>query len=285
MAVKVKKIGVLYHAHCLDGYAAAWSAWKSLGHTADYIAVKHHTKIPEFKQGAILYIVDFCYPIAELVEASQTAAKIIVIDHHITAKQSLDDYQGVIPDNLVFHFDMQHSGCILAWQYFHDETPAPLLLAHIEDRDLWTHQLPHTDEINRALFLRQPIAFNHFEQITIDELYRDGQVLLQQQQQMVKVLVNSHHQVTLNNITGLAVNAPSAFASDLGHVLAQKSGTFGLIYHYHGKRQRYECGLRSIGDFDVGQLAVSFGGGGHKNASGFQLDKSTFFRLLNGDSI
>ena len=80
---------------------------------------------------------------------------------------------------------------------------------------------------------------------------------------------------------GLAVNAPGAFSSDLGHSLAKKSGTFGLTYHYHGRRQCYECGLRSIGEFDVAKLAVSFGGGGHKNAAGFSVDRKVFSGLLN----
>jgi nanoRNase/pAp phosphatase (c-di-AMP/oligoRNAs hydrolase) len=29
--------------------------------------------------------------------------------------------------------------------------------------------------------------------------------------------------------------------------------------------------LRSIGDFDVSEIAKQYGGGGHKNASGFRL--------------
>jgi nanoRNase/pAp phosphatase (c-di-AMP/oligoRNAs hydrolase) len=33
----------------------------------------------------------------------------------------------------------------------------------------------------------------------------------------------------------------------------------------------YQYGLRSIGDFDVSMVAQAFGGGGHKNAAGFQL--------------
>ena len=70
------------------------------------------------------------------------------------------------------------------------------------------------------------------------------------------------------------------FSSDLGHKLAEKSGTFGLTYFYHGKRQCYDCGLRSIGDFDVSELAHQFGGGGHKNAAGFSVDQPTFLRFL-----
>ncbi|SMG63667.1 [weak similarity to] phosphoesterase DHHA1 [methanotrophic bacterial endosymbiont of Bathymodiolus sp.] len=61
---------------------------------------------------------------------------------------------------------------------------------------------------------------------------------------------------------------------------ASKSCEDRLTYHYHGKRQCYECGLRSIGEFDVSRLAVSFGGGGHQNAAGFSLSREAFSHLL-----
>jgi len=70
------------------------------------------------------------------------------------------------------------------------------------------------------------------------------------------------------------------FSSDLGHALSKLSGTYGLTYNWYGKRQYYECGLRSIAEFDVSELAKVFSGGGHKNASGFTVDQTTFLKFL-----
>ncbi|WP_428356441.1 DHHA1 domain-containing protein [Methyloprofundus sp.] len=278
--MKGHEVAVLYHADCLDGYAAAWSAWKSLGKTAEYQAVRHQMPIPEFSEGAVLYILDFCYPIEQLRVAAQKASKIIVLDHHISAQQAVDAFQGELPANLQITFNMQQSGCMIAWQYFHGDLAPPMILSHIQDHDLWRHQIAHTEEITRALFLRRPLAFSSFEKIELDALFREGKVLLKQQRQMVKTLLNSRHSIKLNDAVGLAVNAPGAFSSDLGQALAKLSGTFGLTYHYHGKRQCYECGLRSIGEFDVSQIAVAFGGGGHQNAAGFSIDRKTFLACL-----
>lgn len=272
---------VLYHAHCLDGYAAAWAAWKSLGDQAKYQAVMHHQPIPAFPKGADLYIVDFCYPMEALVKAAKQARKIIVLDHHISAQEAYQAYQGEIPDNLQLNFNMQQSGCRMTWHYFQGELEPPKLLLHIEDHDLWRHELAHTEEIMKALFIRRPIAFNAFEKIKLETLHREGRVLLKQHKQMVKGLLNSRHSITLDNKQGLAVNAPGAFSSDLGQGLAKLSGTFGLTYHYHGKRQCYECGLRSIGDFDVAKIAVKFGGGGHLNAAGFSMGRAEFLALFD----
>ncbi len=275
-----QKTIVLYHADCLDGYGAAWAAWKCLGAEACYQAVRHQTPMPDFPEGVVLYILDFCYPMKLLVNAAQKASKIVVLDHHISAQKALIAYQEQIPKNLEMIFNMQQSGCVMAWHYFQGNTEPPILLRHIEDHDLWRHQLAHTEEITRALFLRRPISFSTFEFIKLDSLYSEGKILLKQQRKMVKTLLNSRHSIKLNGTVGLAVNAPGAFSSDLGQALAKISGTYGLTYHYHGKRQCYECGLRSIGEFDVSQLAVSYGGGGHQNAAGFSIDRKTFLSCL-----
>ncbi|NOQ63836.1 MAG: DHH family phosphoesterase [Methyloprofundus sp.] len=271
---------VLYHAHCLDGYAAAWAAWKSLGNTAKYQAVTHQRPMPDFAQGADLYIVDFCYPMQDLIQAAKRANKIVVLDHHISAQEAYKACQGEIPSNLELHFNMQKSGCKIAWDYFQGDKEPPQLLQHIEDHDLWRHELEHTEEIMKALFVRRPIAFNQFEGIKLETLYREGRVLLKQHKQMVKGLLNSRHSISLDGQIGLAVNAPGAYASDLGHALAKLSGTYGLTYHYHGKRQCYECGLRSMGEFDVAAIAVAMGGGGHLNAAGFSVSKKDFLKIL-----
>jgi len=41
---------------------------------------------------------------------------------------------------------------------------------------------------------------------------------------------------------------------------------------FNGQRQRWECSLRSRGEFNVANLATQFGGGGHPNAAGFTLE-------------
>ncbi|NOQ16230.1 MAG: DHH family phosphoesterase [Methyloprofundus sp.] len=278
-----KNILVLYHADCMDGFAAAWAVWKKFGNRARYQAVRHHTPLPNFPVGVELYIVDFCYPIAELVTAADRASKIIVLDHHISAQNDLAEYQkqAAIPANLQFTFIQEHSGCMIVWKYFQGDIEPPALLLHIEDHDLWRHQRPNTEAICKALYLRLPMNFAAFEKIKLGTLQREGVILLKQQQLNVSRLCKTRHAITLNKCSGLAVNAPPMFASDLGHVLAEKSGTFGLTYFYHGKRQCYECGLRSIGDFDVSELARAFGGGGHKNASGFSVDRATFLGFMS----
>ena len=71
-------------------------------------------------------------------------------------------------------------------------------------------------------------------------------------------------------VIGLAANCPPHLASDVGHALDTQSGTYGLLW-YINKENKCICSLRSNGDYDVSAIAKAFGGGGHKNAAGFEV--------------
>ena len=52
-----------------------------------------------------------------------------------------------------------------------------------------------------------------------------------------------------------------------------------MVYYYDGDKLRWTYSLRSIGDLDVGALAVEYGGGGHVNAAGFSLSHNPFLPM------
>ena len=72
---------ILYHAHCADGFGAAFAAWKKLGSGADYVAVNHGDPPPPVA-GRDVVVLDFAYPrattlalaAAVLVACSDSAA-------------------------------------------------------------------------------------------------------------------------------------------------------------------------------------------------------------------
>ncbi|MCF7965902.1 MAG: DHH family phosphoesterase [Methylobacter tundripaludum] len=270
---------VIYHGDCLDGLGAAWSAFCKLGHQVRYIPARYGDDMPDFEPGAVLYILDFSYSPQLLVDASAKAGRIILIDHHMTAMEQCNDFFNAqpVPENLSVNFDLSRSGCILTWQYFFHDLKPPQILLHIEDRDLWRFKLDGTREITSALYERTPITFAEIGALDLPELLAVGRIQVKQFANMVQRLAKSAHNVSVAGQVGLAVNAPSLFSSDLGHVLAEKSGTFGMTYQYDGRKQQWNFSLRSIGDYDVGHLAQSFGGGGHRNAAGFALDNNPFF--------
>jgi hypothetical protein len=62
--------------------------------------------------------------------------------------------------------------------------------------------------------------------------------------------------------------------SELGNELVRKEDAdVGLVWFYDAENKEYRVSLRSIDEkADVSQIAKVFGGGGHRNASGFVWD-------------
>lgn len=56
--------------------------------------------------------------------------------------------------------------------------------------------------------------------------------------------------------------------------------TYFEKHRYRPFGNGYECGLRSIGEFKISELAQYYGGG-HTNAAGFSVAQATFLNFLD----
>jgi hypothetical protein len=77
--------------------------------------------------------------------------------------------------------------------------------------------------------------------------------------------------VTLDCERVEAVNSRDLRAP-IGHELAKRAAfgrPWGVVYRLQG--ERVDVSIYSIGDLDVSAVAGRYGGGGHRNASGFSV--------------
>jgi len=75
-----------------------------------------------------------------------------------------------------------------------------------------------------------------------------------------------------------AVNA-SINRAQIGHEIAKRAAfgkQWGLVYRVEGAE--VFATIYSIGDLDISKVALEYGGGGHKNASGFHLSLERWVR-------
>ncbi len=271
-----KKIAVLYHAECPDGFTGAWAARKKLEDSALYIGVYHNKPFPEEIRGKIVYLIDFNYPLDVMKEMKKVVAKIIVIDHHVSNKESLE----IADDSL---FDNDHSGAVLSWKYFHGNTPVPRFLMHVEDKDLWKFTLPGTREIAQALQLYD-FDFAVWDSMVTDcesdtgmEKYlAEGKTLLRLLERRVTQAVATAEEIDFEGYRCLVANS-SILASHIGNALTRKMSPIGIVWSRRGKR--IIVSLRGDGSVDVSELAKKYGGGGHKNAAGFSWDEEDFIKF------
>ncbi len=255
---------VLYHAHCADGFGAAWAAWKRFGADARYLAVQHGAPAPSLPEGSDVYILDFAYTRAETEAIRRRAASLRVIDHHRTAEEELRglDYAT---------FDNRKSGAVLSWEFFHPGKPVPEILRYVMDRDLWLHELPRSREVFAGLS-SYPMDFEVWSSLEVEVLAEEGAVVLRYQRELVDLLAEGARMETLAGYRVPVANAP-LLGSEVGEELLRRNPAAPFVAMYFdrgdGKRQ---WSLRSREDFDVSEVARLFQNGGHRQAAGFESE-------------
>ena len=184
---------ILFHSldgvkHCFDGFAAAYCAWKVLGESAEYIPVIHDFPPPRINPGDMVYLLDFSYPRSLIEQIREVAEKVVILDHHKTAALQLLGIEGAI-------FDMNKSGAVLAWEYWHPSQPAPALIKYISDRDQWIQQLPYTEEVNAALsiFPQDFVVLDTLAKLPnyVDFMRRIGEPIRKRRENQIKQLMGT----------------------------------------------------------------------------------------------
>ncbi|MFA5505064.1 MAG: DHHA1 domain-containing protein [Vulcanimicrobiota bacterium] len=255
---------ILYHADCADGFGAAYAAWKVLGDAATYIPVTHGEEPPELPAEARVAIVDFSYQRGVILELAEGVEDMVILDHHATAQEELEGLSFAT-------FDMHKSGARMAWEYWHPDQEVPDLIAYIEDKDLWLWNLEKSKEFTIALH-SYPMEFELWDKLSPERLKLEGGALLRLQDQLIQSAVNRTRFQTLFGHQVPVVNATEFRSEIANHLCSLHPEVAFAAAYYDDKNGERNWSLRSIGDFDVSELARSVGGGGHKNASGFTGD-------------
>jgi oligoribonuclease NrnB/cAMP/cGMP phosphodiesterase (DHH superfamily) len=263
---------VIYHGNCPDGFSAAYALYDHFCRggecTGDFVAAAHGQK-PPVVTGRDVLIVDFSYRRSLLKEMCRLARTVTVIDHHVSAEQDLAGLE-LEHDNLRVIFDMNKSGSVLAWEFCHD-SPPPLLLLHVQARDLWRFTLEGSNDIHAALMSR-PFDFATWERLCsnpaeLDALLADGQAINRYRRRMIDLHLEKAVMATIAGYRVPVVNGYEEIMSDLVGELAV-GHPFAAGYQDQGILRKWS--LRSDPDgADVAAIATRFGGGGHRHAAGF----------------
>lgn len=283
----------VYHADCMDGFTAAYLVWKQFP-DIEFVGAHHGTLPSVDVTGRSILMVDFAPKLRDM-PFWQRAKQLVIIDHHKSAEEDLKDVPRFLLNEVPMDapisafFDMRWSGAGLTWLYFHDVgKPMPMFVELVQDRDLWKFHYEESKPFSVALSL-EPKTFELydglFSQSGIDYLVTRGKVMQQYHDSVVQKLSEEVLFAAFHLIGGIGtpltlyaplVNAPYQFASDLAnHLLTvYPDAPFGATWFRNGRGQ-YQFSLRSDDSReDVSAIARQFGGGGHRNAAGFELNAS-----------
>lgn len=264
------KVFVLYHANCQDGLGAKYAAWKKFRDDATYIPVSYGEPLPKIPDGnSEVYIIDFSYDKATLQALDERIWSVVVLDHHKSAEEALRDLDFAI-------FDMNRSGAVMAWNYFHPAKPVPEVLLRIQDRDLWKWQYKDTKPITSAIQVlgEDMLSWDFYAGTSneaVEALTKQGEAI-----ELYKALaidrVTRPYNVTFRVWKGfkVAIVNSTDLQSDVGAYLYENNDVdFVIIYGVNGAGL-VNIGLRSKAPTgtDVSEVAKLYGGGGHKHSAG-----------------
>lgn len=260
---------ILYHGPgCADGFCAAWIAHRYFGDDADYLPVQYGQEPPDVRDRRV-WILDFSYKRPVLEAMGAVAAGLIVLDHHKTAQAELAEVRYQCPGFV--RFDMNKSGGRLTWEHFYPGKEAPWLVAFTEDRDLWTWKLPSSREVSAALASR-PRTFEEWDRLGAmpgpGPLADEGAAILRYQAEQVEAQVKHAAEIDLDGHRVLAVNATMLISEITGRLAEGRP--FGASYFIRGDGKRVWSLRSRDGGMDVSEVAKRRGGGGHRNAAGFE---------------
>ena len=204
------------------------------------------------------------------------------------AQAEMENATGVHGWGSIFRlFDMERSGAGLTWDFFH-VSPRPRLVQYVEDRDLWKFKLPAAREVNAAIF-SYDYTFANWD--TLDKKLSDegilrtiaeGEAIERKHHKDVAELVRGNRrEMVIGGHWVPVANLPYTLTSDAGHLMCQPYASPNLQGEmvtppfaacYWDTADGRVFSLRSLPDgADVSEIAKQYGGGGHKNASGFRL--------------
>lgn len=281
----------IYHGNCADGFTSAWAIWRRWPDVEFFPGIYGET--PPDVKGKHVLLVDFSYkrPVLEAME--RDALTITVLDHHKTAQadlapfvcEALEDGEA-FGDRAAFmgccaiqaRFDMDKSGAMLAWEYAHPGEPAPRLVQHVQDRDLWRFALEGTRQIQAAVFSHEydfwtwdDLALDIEQDVTRANIIAQGEAIERKHfKDIGELLSATQRYMVIGGHRVPVANLPYTLASDAANQLAE-GNPFAACYFDRADGQRV-FSLRSKPEgLDVSLIAASYGGGGHARASGFQM--------------
>lgn len=303
MSNEESNVLIVYHGNCLDGFTSAWimDRWlREIGFENIDLMPAVYTE--DFYQSVYrvldestynrLYVVDFSIPMGYLESYYSILPdiKIIVIDHHKTAFEMYNPGVPVMVDSkysteyvsgMEIWLNNAKSGAGMVWSYCNN-TPVPYLIKYVQDWDLWRFEFGDDTRYIHHYLANQVQELAVWD--AIHEKLEGGR--------MTKVLAAGYdfkviHDKEVEMIAkqtislGYFVHCPYEFRSEVGHAVATKYNSFCIMCDPIDGEEKVEWSLRANGAIDVSDIAKLFGGGGHKNAAGFNLSTEKSMEILN----
>jgi oligoribonuclease NrnB/cAMP/cGMP phosphodiesterase (DHH superfamily) len=275
---------VIYHNNCYDGFTSAF-VFDLLGKDYPEEEIKFYPTnhgdpfpIKEYNSHDECYILDFSFKRDIILKYKDTFEKFLILDHHATAQEDLKGLDCAI-------FDMTRSGAKITFDYLWEKNTKQwdlhfilmlkTFVERVSDRDLFQFKYPLTSE---TYFVQSayPMTFENWHRIVLmseDELEHKGKLIQQYERVFIEKRLQNIYFVELTDGEFIynipCVNLPPEFGTNACKaILNLEAGYSFACYHWYGDGKKV-WGIRSKEGYDCSKIASYYGGGGHKEASGW----------------
>ncbi len=295
----MSNVTIVYHKD-LDGYASCAIVAKILSaHNITMIPMQHGEPFPwnlvENRGMETIYIVDFIlhsagedHLLADMERLAACCKNLIWIDHHVSANKDAYNYIGGKLKNCTYVYDENRAACDLTWEYLIDVIH-PNWLDYIASADTWkNHGTFEWDNYIEPFVLRMQaeetdpklsmyvwyLLFAADGHSTAVDFIEEGRIIMQYVKKRNKVYaLRDAREIEFAGYRCIGINSNNHDSQVLDAVENPVTPYDIRILYSQKNNGKWYVSLYTTKDcVDCSIIAKENGGGGHKNAAGFECD-------------
>lgn len=272
------KIKCFYHDD-LDGQCSAAIVAQALGPDIEFQPINYNDVDCLIGETGyqLIYFVDFT-PRTDLLDAlAKNNTGIIILDHHKTAFEHIDEIKALGHENIRMIFDLAFAGCGVVWKYFFPEEPMPLAARLTQDFDIWKWEIKETGDFVAAMKIEDVNSQKYWltlfaDEAKVEQLIVQGKTINAYERiYYARTLKNNAFEAEFEGYRILVCDCPGANSKLFGDRF--KDYPFVMKYEFDGHDYMVSlysyCPDGKTPIVDVSEIAKKYGGGGHAAAAGF----------------
>ena len=273
----MNKVYCVYHNADFDGMASAAIINHYCENVDEFIGMDYGMEFPlwdKLDKNDTVYMVDFgLQPFEDMVLLNQIC-DLIWIDHHKTAIDNIEDstieFKGIQEIGI--------GACQMVWEYLFPDKSIPYGIKLLAEYDVWNHSNPNTLPFQYGLRIEtdtSPISkiWNDIfinKESFIDRIVETGKIIITYENLQNKILCKVYSfETNINELKAIAINKGLTSSMIFDSIWDKDKYDCMLVFSRIYKH--WTCSLYTDKEgIDVSKTAKKYGGGGHKNAAGFQ---------------
>ena len=310
----------LYH-NDPDGKCAGnivYEKYKNIMDENKFVEMDYSKEFPfdKLKKDELLIIVDFSVKPQVMEKIYKITKSIIWIDHHKSIIEEYEKYNNSDFNKLAGIRFSGISGCLLTYFYFNNYTKyihllrnsdnkddvklidrlthdcfIPDYIQYVNDFDVWRHEyrdtIPFINYMNSYEF--NPTDSTQFNYIkdknNMSSIINQGNAIeIYNRRKNIENCLNYGFEKEFEGYKTFIINSTFKSSLQFKDLKDKEKYDIFLVFNFNGKNFSYSI-YTEKDDIDVSKIAQKYGGGGHKQASGFISEKLTFYFIIKHQII